>query len=85
VFVGYRLRALRRPASDHPVLNRRGEQYVGRQFTLEQPIVNGRGSVKVDDTVWRVAGPDLPAGARFTVRGADGATLLVEPRADGAH
>lgn len=65
-------------ASDQPVLNRRGESYVGRQFTLEQPIVNGTGKLRVDDSQWRISGPDLPAGAGVRVIRAEGATLHVE-------
>jgi hypothetical protein len=38
--------------SDQPKLNRRGEQYVGRTFTLEEPIVNGHGKIRVDDSTW---------------------------------
>src|SRR5688572_20436002 len=33
--------------SDQPNLNRRGEQYVGRVFTLDLPILNGTGRVQV--------------------------------------
>ena len=33
------------PTSDQPNLNRRGEQYVGRIFTLAQPIVNSVGKI----------------------------------------
>jgi inner membrane protein len=58
-------------------LNRRAEIYVGRTFTLERPIVDGRGRLKVDDTVWLVAGPDLPAGSRVQVTGVDNAMLRV--------
>jgi membrane protein implicated in regulation of membrane protease activity len=58
-------------------LNRRAENYVGRTFTLERPIVDGRGRVKVDDTVWLVEGPDLPAGTRVQVTGADNTLLRV--------
>ncbi|MGH9791889.1 MAG: NfeD family protein [Candidatus Acidiferrales bacterium] len=65
-------------ATDQPKLNRRGEQYVGRQFTLEADIVNGQGKLRVDDTSWRVSGPDLPAGRTVRVVRADGATLVVE-------
>jgi inner membrane protein len=64
--------------TDDPALNRRAERYLGRLFTLETPIVNGRGSVKVDDSVWRAAGPDMPAGRRVKVVGVDGAVLKVE-------
>jgi len=28
-------------ATDTPTLNKRGHQYIGRIFTLDQPIVNG--------------------------------------------
>ena len=44
--------------TDQPVLNRRGHQYVGRVFTLTEPIVNGVGKIKVDDTTWKVSGMD---------------------------
>ena len=63
---------------DEPELNQRGRQYYGRLVTLEQPIVNGRGSARIEDTVWRVSGPDLPVGQIVTVTGIKGTTLLVE-------
>ena len=59
-------------------LNRRGSQYVGRVFDLEDPIVNGVGKVKVGDGVWRAEGPDLPAGAKVKVTGVVGTVLKVE-------
>ena len=46
-------------------------------FTLEKPIVDGSGTVRIDDTIWRVAGPDAPAGSRVKVVSADGASLTV--------
>ena len=58
-------------------LNRRAEALVGRVFTLEKPIVDGFGTVRIDDTIWRVAGPDVPAGSRVRVVQADGANLTV--------
>lgn len=64
--------------TDQPALNRRGRQYVGRVFTLEEPIVNGVGKLSVDDTVWKVAGEDLASGIRVKVTGVDGVILLVE-------
>lgn len=64
--------------SDRP-LNRRAQSYVGRMFTLDGAIVDGRGQLKVDDTVWLVAGPDLPAGTHVRVIGADNTILRVEP------
>lgn len=65
-------------ATDDPKLNRRSEQYVGRIFTLAEPIVNGRGKVKVDDTIWTVEGPDLPLGTRVKIIGTNGILLIVE-------
>jgi hypothetical protein len=56
--------------SDQPLLNRRGEQLVGRVATLTEPIVDGRGRVKIGDTIWRVSGPDLPAGTKVRVKAA---------------
>ena len=64
--------------TDKPTLNRRGEQYVGRQYTLEDPIVNRKGKLHVDDTVWRIQGEDLPAGTTVTVVDAEGVFLKVE-------
>ncbi|MEA2779001.1 MAG: inner membrane protein [Rhodospirillaceae bacterium] len=65
-------------ATDDPALNRRGERYLGRLFLLETPIINGRGSIKVDDSIWRAAGPDLPLGRRVKVVGIEGSILKVE-------
>jgi membrane protein implicated in regulation of membrane protease activity len=63
---------------DRPFLNRRAEGYVGRVFTLDKPIVDGVGTVRIDDTVWRVSGPDCPAGSRVKIARAEGAELMVE-------
>ncbi|HHC72046.1 MAG TPA: NfeD family protein [Thiotrichales bacterium] len=67
------------PRTDQPALNRRGEQYIGRVLTLSRPVQDGYGEVRVDDTNWRVRGPDLPAGCRVRVVGTEGNLLLVEP------
>ncbi len=64
--------------TDQPTLNRRGEQYVGRTFTLTEPIRNNTGKVHVDDSTWRVKGSDQPAGTRVRVVGVDGVILKVE-------
>ncbi|MGB9578123.1 MAG: NfeD family protein [Halothiobacillaceae bacterium] len=67
--------------TDHPTLNVRGAQNVGRILTLNTPIVNGVGRVHMDDTLWRVFGPDLPAGTRVEVIGVEGTALRVQPLA----
>lgn len=65
-------------ATDRPYLNRRAEQLVGQEAVLEQPIQQGFGRVILGDTVWRVSGPDLPAGQRVRIVGSVGAVLQVE-------
>jgi membrane protein implicated in regulation of membrane protease activity len=73
-----RYRETHLPESDQPLLNQRGQQYTGRVFTLDHPIINGEGKVEVDDSTWRVKGPDLPAGTRIRVSGVDGVIFIVE-------
>lgn len=67
--------------TDHPTLNRRGEQYVGRHFTLSDAIDSGFGKTKVDDSIWKVSGEDMPAGTSVEVTGVDGTVLKVVRRA----
>ncbi len=68
----------RRVRGPEPVLHRRSEMYVGRVFTLGEPISGGQGRVHIEDTVWRVTGPDLPAGTKVRIAAAEGAVLRVE-------
>ena len=63
--------------TDKPFLNRRREGLIGRVLTLDKPIVDGVGTVKIDDTIWRIEGPDAPAGSRVKIEQADGARLRV--------
>jgi inner membrane protein len=68
----------RKPKTDRPLLNQRAETFVGHEGQIDEPIVNGYGRLKLGDTWWRIAGPDLAAGQRVRVIGADGALLKVE-------
>ena len=68
----------RRARGPEPVLHRRSEMYVGRVFTLDEPVSGGQGRVHIEDTVWRVTGPDLPAGTTVRIAAAEGAVLRVE-------
>ena len=70
-------RSNREASQSNPYLNRRAAALVGRVFTLEKPIIDGAGTVRIDDTIWRVAGPDAPAGSRVRIVRADGANLTV--------
>ena len=60
-----------------PQLNLRAGRLEGQTFVLSEPIVEGRGHVRINDTIWQVRGPDAPAGARIKVTGADGSVLNV--------
>lgn len=65
--------------ADNPYLNRRQMGYVGRTFTLREPVVDGRGRLTIEDTVWEIEGPDLPAGTRVKISAVSGMSLIVEP------
>ena len=69
--------------SDRPLLNERAVQHIGQCFELIDPIVNGRGSIKIGDSIWRVEGPELPKGAVCSVLGADGTLLESGARGSG--
>ncbi|GJE57973.1 NfeD family protein [Methylobacterium trifolii] len=60
-----------------PVLNRADRGLIGREGVLTEPIRDGAGRIRFDDTLWRVSGPDLPAGARVRVTGMAGTVLTV--------
>lgn len=60
-------------------LNARGDSLIGKTIVLDQPILAGRGRVKLGDGSWTVVGPDMVAGARVRVAAVDGTELRVEP------
>jgi inner membrane protein len=78
VLVGRRFFSGRYVETDQPLLNRREAQLVGRTATLEEDIVDGRGRIRLGDTLWLVTGPDLPAGTRVRVASAANGELTVE-------
>jgi membrane protein implicated in regulation of membrane protease activity len=78
VIVGRRYFARDNRPGEQPFLNDRARRLVGGTYILSRPIVDGQGQIRVDDTNWRVTGPDLPSGTRVRVAGADGAVLAVE-------
>lgn len=73
------LKFRKRPREDAATrLNKRGQEYVGRVFELTEAIHNGKGKLKIGDTLWTVVGPDLDAGARVKVVAAAAGDLHVE-------
>ncbi|MFP5077198.1 NfeD family protein [Rhizobium sp. YIM 134829] len=77
VLLGRRLIG-RESGTDQPLLNRRSEGLVGRTAILEEPIAEGVGRIRLGDTLWRVEGPDLPAGTRVRVVAALDSRLQVQ-------
>lgn len=78
ILVWLRVARRRRPRDEAGLLNRRTDRFIGHEAVLETPIRDGYGRLALGDTIWRIAGPDLPAGQRIRIVGADGAVLRVE-------
>ena len=78
ILIWIRLARNRTNQTDRPLLNQRTEHFIGREVVLDQPIVDGFGRVRIGDTKWRASGPDLPAGQRVRIVGAEGPILRVE-------
>ena len=73
----------RRPQpSDHPALNRRAQQLVGRTVDVVEPIRGGYGKVRIGDSLWVARGEDRDAGTSVRVVGTDGTDLVVGPARD---
>ena len=66
-----------RPEAD-PLVNDRLARMVGRVALLDTAIAGGSGHIRIDDTIWRVDGPDLPAGTRVRITGHTAGRLTVE-------
>lgn len=77
LLVGRRMMRKLASESGDPGLNQRGSRYIGREFTLQKPLSEGAGNLSIDDTIWRITGPDLPAGTKVRVDAIDGARLVV--------
>jgi membrane protein implicated in regulation of membrane protease activity len=57
----------------------RAHALIGREFFLDDAIARGFGTIRVDDSVWRVAGEDMPSGTKVRVVAIeDGVAIKVE-------
>ncbi len=60
-------------------LNARAQRLLGYTATLTEPVVHGKGRLRVNDSSWPViADTDYPAGTRVTVMSVNGITLTVK-------
>lgn len=55
--------------SDRPLLNQRAKAHIGQVHVLDQAILNGRGKLKIGDTLWLAQGPDMEAGTPVRIIG----------------
>lgn len=61
-------------------LNQRGQEFTGQVFTLDKPVINGKGEIRAGDTIWKIlCNQDLSAGTQIRVTGLDGTALRVVP------
>ena len=66
--------------SDHPQINDRAAQLVGKKITLEQDLPSGQGKLQLGDTFWKVES-DIPlkTGDLIEVVSTEQMTLFVKP------
>jgi membrane protein implicated in regulation of membrane protease activity len=76
--VGRRFYGNGKTAPEDGIPNDRINRLVGRAAILDTAISSGTGHIKLDDTLWRVEGPELPAGARVRITGYRNGRLQVE-------
>lgn len=72
---------LLRTQADHPTLNERGAQKIGRRATVDETFANGAGKVRLGDTLWLAeseSGEDFAEGAQVVVTRAEGTKLFVK-------
>ncbi|MGF1651373.1 MAG: NfeD family protein [Hyphomicrobiaceae bacterium] len=79
VFVAKSLNYFGGGPTDDPFLNDRMHSYIGRRVVVETAIVDGRGRVRLGDTIWTAEGPDMAAGSIAVVTSAHGTSLVVAP------
>lgn len=79
VFVGKKYLMEKEVISDDTTLNRRGLQYIGRVCEVVVPFKNGKGKIKVEDTLWTATGPStLAKGKSVKIIDVDGTRFKVE-------
>jgi len=65
--------------TEDPLLNDRSARLVGEIVSVEQPIVHGKGRVRLGDGAWPARGPEAAADTKMRVIAVDGGVLVVEP------
>ncbi|MCJ9428875.1 NfeD family protein [Kordiimonas marina] len=68
--------------SENENLNRRSAALVGRTVKVASAIQDGRGKVKVGDSLWTALGPDAAEGTKVVIKSATSTELHVEPASE---
>lgn len=75
-------RALMRARGSEPEtaahLNALSRNLIGQTFRLDEAIRDGKGRIRIGDTVWQAKGEDAAAGDKVRVVRLDGSSLVVE-------
>jgi membrane protein implicated in regulation of membrane protease activity len=66
--------ALKHPFTEYP-----GKQLIGQILTLEQAMIDGKGSIRLDNQTWQLAGTDCPAETKVKVIAINDRTLYITP------
>ena len=78
VLIGLKLFPSRRKDDAAAAINDPLTRFEGMVASLDQPIENGVGKIKLGDTMWRISGPDAMSGSKVRVIGNKDGVLLVE-------
>lgn len=68
--------------TDQPNLNNRNQNFIGQRYQLSEALTGGRGTLKINDTIWRIRGDDCLQGEWVTITAVDGLELVVEKDGD---
>ena len=71
-------RGIDRHRREDTPLNQRNRAMVGARGVVCEEFVNGRGKVRLGDSVWLAQGPDLGAGTLVVVRSVSGTSVVVD-------
>jgi membrane protein implicated in regulation of membrane protease activity len=66
-------------ARGKPSLVNSPDRLIGALATVEDPIIAGRGKIRLGDAVWLARGPELERGRAVRVTAVAGTVLSVEP------
>lgn len=66
--------AIKKPFTEYP-----GKQFIGQVITLDDPIVDGKGEIRLDNQTWRLSGADNPTGTKVRIIALSDRTLYVTP------